>query len=434
MPHDDSGRGSDRGNHEGDGHAPSMPAARLLRSGVEVQDPPGRGSSWEVFGVALRLGLTSFGGPIAHLGYFRAEYVQRRRWLDEQAFADLVGLCQFLPGPASSEIGIAIGVARAGLRGGLAAWLGFTLPSALALIGFGYLVQHATIADAGWIHGLLIVAVAVVAQAVWGMARQFCPDRTRQTIAILSTLAMLTWQTGPAQVALIVVAGLVGWRIIDPGEAGGGVSTREPLPRRLAVAALACFVVLFAGLPILARVAGGHALALFASFYRVGALVFGGGHVVLPLLQATVVPPGWVANTQFVAGYGAAQAVPGPLFTFAAYLGTTASPSPHGWVGGVIALVGIFLPAFLLVVGVLPFWDLIRSRPAFRSALRGINAAVVGLLLAALYNPVWTSAIRDRADFGLVVVALGLLALWKLPPWVVVIAGALGGRLIEVFS
>lgn len=392
-----------------------------------------QGSAWEVFGVALRLGVTSFGGPIAHLGYFRTEYVQRRHWLDEQAFADLIGLCQFLPGPASSEVGIAVGITRAGLLGGLAAWLGFTLPSALALIAFGYGVQHFTIANAGWIHGLLIVAVAVVAQAVWGMARQFCPDRKRQTMAVVATLVMLAWQTGLAQVLLIVVAGLVGWRIIASGEAAPRMAMHEPLSRRIGVSALVLFFGLLLGLPILRQFIGTYPLALFTSFYRVGSLVFGGGHVVLPLLQSAVVPPGWVSTTQFVAGYGAAQAVPGPLFTFSAYLGTVAGPSPHGWIGGLLALGGIFLPAFLLVIGVMPFWNAIRVHPGFQSALRGVNAAVVGLLLAALFNPVWTTAIKNRADFGLAVVAYGLLALWKLPPWIVVIIGAIGGALIQAF-
>lgn len=405
------------------------------QSGVTALPTPihEHGSPWEVFGVALRLGLTSFGGPIAHLGYFREEYVNRRKWLDEQTYADLVALCQFLPGPASSEVGIAVGITRAGLLGGLAAWVGFTMPSALALIAFGYGIQHFTVTDAGWIHGLLVVAVAVVAQAVWGMARQFCPDRKRQTIAILATLVMLAWQTGLAQVLLIVVAALVGWRIIESGATDSAMPRREPIPRRLGVVALSLFFVLLLGLPILARLVSTYALALFTSFYRVGSLVFGGGHVVLPLLQSAVVPPGWVSTTQFVAGYGAAQAVPGPLFTFSAYLGTVAGPSPHGWVGGLIALVGIFLPAFLLVIGVMPFWDAIRVRPGFQSALRGVNAAVVGLLLAALYNPVWTTAIKNRADFGLAVIAYGLLVLWKLPPWVVVIVGAIGGALIQAF-
>lgn len=411
-----------------------VPIAEEEADPAVIQTPArGHGSPWEVFGVALRLGLTSFGGPIAHLGYFREEYVNRRQWLDEQTYADLIALCQFLPGPASSEVGIAVGITRAGLLGGLAAWLGFTMPSALALIAFGYGIQHFTVTNAGWIHGLLVVAVAVVAQAVWGMARQFCPDRKRQTMAILATLVMLAWPTGLAQVLLIVVAALVGWRLIEAGATQSSVPLREPISRRLGVVALSLFFVLLLGLPILQRIINTYALALFTSFYRVGSLVFGGGHVVLPLLQSAVVPPGWVSETQFVAGYGAAQAVPGPLFTFSAYLGTVAGPSPHGWIGGVIALVGIFLPAFLLVVGVMPFWNAIRIRPGFQSALRGVNAAVVGLLLAALYTPVWTSAILRKADFGLAVVAFGLLVLWKLPPWVVVIVGALGGALIKAF-
>jgi chromate transporter len=412
----------------------AVPEAMPTMTAPETAPASTHGSAWEVFRVALRLGVTSFGGPIAHLGYFREEYVRRRRWLDEQTFADLIGLCQFLPGPASSEVGIAVGITRAGLPGGLAAWLGFTMPSALALVAFGYGVQHFTVQDAGWIHGLLIVAVAVVAQAVWGMARQFCPDRTRQTMAILATLVMLAWQTGLAQALLIIAAGIVGWRLIEPGQTGSTLPLHEPIPRRLGVMALSLFFVLLVGLPILHEIVGTYASALFAAFYRVGSLVFGGGHVVLPLLQSAVVPPGWVTNTQFVAGYGAAQAVPGPLFTFSAYLGTVAGPNPHGWVGGLIALAGIFLPAFLLVVGVMPFWDAIRMRPDVRSALRGVNAAVVGLLLAALYNPVWTTAIKDRADFGLAGVAYGLLALWKLTPSVSVIVGAIGCALIHAFS
>ncbi len=419
------------------GRAPKRDSASLSdRSSSLLPATPlaDQGSPWEVLSVALRLGVTSFGGPIAHLGYFRTEYVQRRKWLDEQTYADLVGLCQFLPGPASSEVGIAVGITRAGLLGGLAAWVGFTIPSALALIAFGYGVQHSAVTDAGWIHGLLIVAVAVVAQAVWGMARQFCPDRKRQSMAVLATLVMLAWQTGVAQVLLIVVAGLVGWRIIEAGGADSSMPMREPIPRRLGVVALSLFGVLLVGLPILQNVVGGYVLALFTGFYRVGSLVFGGGHVVLPLLQSAVVPPGWVSETQFVAGYGATQAVPGPLFTFSAYLGTVAGPNPHGWVGGLIALIGIFLPSFLLVVGVMPFWNVIRVQPGFQSALRGVNAAVVGLLLAALYNPVWTSAIKNRADFGLAVVAFGLLVAWKLPPWMVVIVGAVGGALIRALS
>lgn len=396
--------------------------------------PPDRGSVWEVLLVAARLGVTSFGGPIAHLGYFREEYVQKRKWIDEQTYGDLIGLCQFLPGPASSQVGISIGIARAGILGGFAAWLGFTLPSALALIAFGYGVQHLTNINAGWIHGLLVVAVAVVAQAVLGMARQFCPDRRRQTMAILATLIMLAWPTGPGQVLLIAGAGLIGWWIIPRDAVTPAAPIRVAISRRVGVGCVVAFFVLLLGLPLLRALISSYPLALIASFYRVGALVFGGGHVVLPLLQSSVVDPGWVSDARFVAGYGAAQAVPGPLFTFSAYLGTVAGPAPHGWLGGLLALFAIFLPSFLLVIGVLPLWNRIRSNRSFQSALGGINAAVVGLLLAALYSPVWTTAIREKADFGLAVAAFGLLVYWKLPPWLVVLFGAAGGALIGAVS
>jgi len=389
-----------------------------------------RGSVWEVLLVAARLGVTSFGGPIAHLGYFREEYVRKRKWIDEQTYGDLIGLCQFLPGPASSQVGISIGIARAGILGGFAAWLGFTLPSALALIAFGYGVQHVTNINAGWIHGLLVVAVAVVAQAVLGMARQFCPDRRRQTMAIIATLIMLAWPTGLAQVLLIAGAGLIGWRIIPAEAVTPAAPIRVAISRRIGVGCIVAFFLLLLGLPLLRSFVSAYVLALIASFYHVGALVFGGGHVVLPLLQSSVVDPGWVSDARFVAGYGAAQAVPGPLFSFSAYLGTVAGPSPHGWVGGLLALFAIYLPSFLLVIGVLPLWNRVRSHLSFQSALRGINAAVVGLLLAALYSPVWTTAIREKADFGLAVAAFGLLVYWKLPPWIVVLFGAAGGALI----
>ena len=391
---------------------------------------PSRGSALEVLGVATRLGLTSFGGPIAHLGYFREEYVARRRWIDEQAYADLVALCQFLPGPASSQVSISIGIIRAGLAGGLAAWLGFTLPSATAMIAFAYGVQGVSAADSGWLHGLKVVAVAVVAQAVWGMARTLAPDRERATIAILAAIVALAWPTPDCQVLLITVAGLIGWRFL-PGSAVAA-SSRLPLPfgRRAGLVALALFFGLLVGLPILSRLMPSHPLAVFDSFFRSGSLVFGGGHVVLPLLQAEVVPVGWVTNEQFLAGYGAAQAVPGPLFTFAAYLGAAEAVPPNGWAGGTLALIAIFLPSFLLVVGALPFWNALRVQTAFQSALRGINAAVVGLLLAALYRPVWTSAIGSSADFGLAVASFGLLAFWKVPPWLVVLFAAAGGAAI----
>jgi len=389
-----------------------------------------RSAALEVLAVATRLGLTSFGGPVAHLGYYRSEYVVRRRWVDEQTYADLVALCQFLPGPASTQVSIAIGILRAGLLGGLAAWLGFTLPSAIALVLFGLGIQGTDLSAAGWIHGLKVAAVAVVAQAVWGMGRTLCPDRERVTIAILAALIVSSWPTAGGQVLVIALAGVIGLRWF-PGSGGARAShVRVPFGRRLGIAALAIFFALLLALPALRYLVPSHPLAVFDGFYRSGALVFGGGHVVLPLLQAEVVPPGWVSNEQFLAGYGAAQAVPGPLFTFAAYLGAVMEPRPNGWAGAGLALTAIFLPAFLLVVGALPFWDVLRARPAFQAALRGINAAVVGLLLAALYHPVWTSAIHDGPDFALALAAFGLLVWWRVPPWLVVAFAAAGGAAI----
>jgi chromate transporter len=384
----------------------------------------------EVLAVATRLGLTSFGGPVAHLGYFRSEYVLRRRWVDEQTYADLVALCQFLPGPASSQLGIAIGILRAGLLGGFAAWVGFTLPSAVALVLFGLGIRGLDLSDAGWLHGLKVAAVAVVAQAVWGMGRALCPDRERVTVAILAALVVSAWPTAGGQVLVIALAGVIGLRLFPGSGAAGAPVVKVGLGRRLAVAALVVFFALLVALPALRYLAPAQPIAVFDSFYRAGALVFGGGHVVLPLLQAEVVPPGWVSNEQFLAGYGAAQAVPGPLFTFAAYLGAVMEPRPNGWVGAALALAAIFLPAFLLVVGALPFWDALRARPAFQAALRGINAAVVGLLLAALYHPVWTSAIHAPSDFPLALAAFGLLVWWRLPPWLVVAFAAAGGATI----
>ncbi len=396
--------------------------------------PAGRGSVFEVLVASLRLGLTSFGGPIAHLGYFRDEYVVRRNWIDEQSYADLVALCQFLPGPASSQVGIGLGIIRAGLLGGIAAWLGFTLPSAIALMLFAFGVQSVNVADAGWLHGLKVVAVAVVAQAVWGMARSLCPDRERATIAILAAIVVLAFPTAAGQVLTIAVAGLIGWRLLPTTVAPTSHSVRVPLSRRAGIVAWVLFFGLLIGLPLLRLAGPSQGLALFDSFYRVGSLVFGGGHVVLPLLAAEVVPTGWVTNEEFIAGYGAAQAVPGPLFTFAAYLGTVMQQPPNGLAGGALALVAIFSPSFLLVVGALPFWDTVRAHPSFQAALRGINAAVVGLLAAALYNPVWTSAIMGTADFALGIAAFGLLMFWKLPPWLVVILTALGGAAIATRS
>jgi chromate transporter len=392
------------------------------------------GGVLEVLGVALRLGLTSFGGPIAHLGYFREEYVVRRRWLDEQTYVDLVALCQFLPGPASSQVGISVGVLRAGPLGGLAAWLGFTLPSAIALTIFAYVVDWLHVADSGWLHGLKVVAVAVVAQAVWNMARQFCTDRTRATIAILAALVVLAAPSALGQVLVIAGAALIGRRLFAPGAGSAPAQVHVPITHRAGIISLILFFALLGCLPLLRVLAPGGSLALFDSFYRVGSLVFGGGHVVLPLLQAEVVPTGWLTNDQFVAGYGAAQAVPGPLFTFAAYLGAGRHTTPNGVIGAVIGLLAIYLPSFLLLGAALPFWATLRRQPALQGALRGINAAVVGILLAALYTPVWTSAIQGPADFGLAVAACALLMVWKLPPWCVVIFSALGGALLAALS
>ncbi len=403
-------------------------------AGALARSPGGARSLLEVLGVSTRLGLTSFGGPIAHLGYFRDEYVVRRRWIDEARYADLVALCQFLPGPASSQVGMGIGIMRAGLLGGVAAWLGFTLPSALALVGFAYGLQSIGLAGAGWLHGLKVVAVAVVAQAVWGMARNLASDRERASLAILTAIAVLASRSATSQVLVIVAAGLLGWMLLPVSGASATTAVRVPLGRGVAIGSLALFFGLLVGLPIARQVAPSHALSVFDSFYRAGSLVFGGGHVVLPLLQAEVVPPGWVTNEEFIAGYGAAQAVPGPLFTFAAYLGAVMHQTPNGVTGAGWALVAVFLPSFLLIVGGLPFWELLRRRAGFQAAIRGINAAVVGLLLAALYDPVWSSAIRGHADFGLALVAFGLLMFWRLPPWLVVVTTALGGALIAALA
>jgi chromate transporter len=390
----------------------------------------------EVLAVATRLGLTSFGGPVAHLGYFREEYVNRRRWVDEATYADLIALSQFLPGPASSKVGIALGIIRAGMLGGLMAWVGFTLPSAILLTLFAYGAVQLGEGFVGWLHGLQVVAVAVVAQAVWGMARSLCPDRPRITLAIVSTVLLFTVPAVGIPVALgqIVVIGLgavVGWLLLaPPAESTGAPAPPRlsiPISRGVAMAAWAIFLGLLIGLPLLRSVVRSDTLDLIDSFYRSGSLVFGGGHVVLPLLQAEVVPPGWLTEREFLAGYGAAQAVPGPLFTFAAYLGAARHIAPNAWLGAVIDLVAIFLPAMLMVVGSLPFWEQLRGQRNAQAVLRGVNASVVGLLLAALYQPVWTSAINGPRDFSLGLLAFGLLVFWQVPPWLVVLFAAVGG-------
>ena len=385
-----------------------------------------RGSPGEVFAAFLKLGLTSFGGPIAHLGYFREELVNRRKWLSDHAYADLVALCQFLPGPASSQVGFALGLMRAGWMGALAAFTAFTLPSALVLLVFA--ITAASIAGpigSGALHGLKIVAVAIVAQAVWGMAKTLCPDKERAAIAVVAvaTLAFLPGAIG--MVGAIIVGAALGFALGRGTGAPIGGHITMPVTHGIAVAALLVFVGLLVLLPLLAG--QGQTLAVFDSFYRAGALVFGGGHVVLPLLEAEVVQPGWVTPDAFLAGYGAAQAVPGPLFTFAAYLGTVLGPEPNGVVGSVIALLAVFLPGFLILIGVLPYWDQFRSMARAKSLMQGANAAVVGILGAALYSPLFTSAIGDMRDFTLALACFVLLMAWKMPPWGVVIMAALGG-------
>jgi chromate transporter len=385
----------------------------------------------EVLRIFLKLGLTSFGGPAAHLGFFRNEFVLRRQWLNESAYADIVALCQFLPGPASSQVAVSIGMLRAGLAGGLAAWCGFTLPSALAMILFAVAIDRVgDFGHAGWLHGLRIVAVAVVAQAGLGMARRLCPDAPRAALGLGAAVLVLVFPSAWGQVAAIVVAALIGWRFLDASPAPPRDRLAFGLSRHLALAALALFFALMFALPFAGARSANHVLALVASFYRSGGLVFGGGHVVLPLLQEAVVPQGWIGNDAFLAGYGAAQAVPGPLFSFAAYLGAAMIPAPNNWLGGAICLVAIYLPSFLLLVGVLPFWDDLRAQAGVQSALKGVNAAVVGLLLAALYTPVWTSAIQSVSDFAIALAALLLLALGRAPPWLVVALGAATAQLV----
>jgi chromate transporter len=400
---------------------------------VDDSRPPG--SAIEVLGVATRLGVTSFGGPIAHIGYFRAEYVDRRRWLSEVEFADLVALSQFLPGPASSKLGISIGVLRAGLLGGIVSWLGFTIPSAVLLVLFAYGAEHLGPDADGWIHGLKVVAVAVVALAVWSMARSLAFDRLRGTVAIGAAMLLLAWPVAIAQVLAIVAGGIVGWFALrNEATTTPKLDVHVPIGRRTAIVSWALFFALLVALPFARQAVNSQPVNIVDGFYRSGALVFGGGHVVLPLLKAEVVPPGWVTNDEFLAGYGAAQAVPGPLFTFAAYLGAVMRPAPNGVPGAALALVAIFLPGFLLTLGVLPLWGVLRSHSRMQAVLRGVNASVVGILLAALYTPVATSAIKKPTDFGLALAAFGALAVWKLPPWLVVVLTAAAAALMAAID
>jgi chromate transporter len=394
-----------------------------------------RSSLLEVLRVFTRLGLTSFGGPVAHLGYFHDEFVARRKWLDDKSYADLVALCQFLPGPASSQVGIAVGLLRAGYLGALAAWLGFTLPSAIALVLFAYGVDaFGDALGSGWLRGLKVVAVAVVAQAVLGMMRTLAPDRERATLAVIAAAVVLAVPSAWGQIGAIVLGGIVGIALLRSEPTAEQAALPLTVGRSTGIVMFAIFFALLLGLPLAVAAMPSQPLEMFEAFYRAGSLVFGGGHVVLPLLQASVVPPGWVDNDAFLAGYGAAQAVPGPLFTFAAYLGAVMGPQPNGWAGATLCLVAVFLPSFLLVIGALPFWDQLRRRPGAQAALRGVNAAVVGLLLAALYHPVWTAGILAPADFALACAAFLLLFMWQTPPWLVVVLSAVGGAVIALIA
>ena len=381
----------------------------------------------EILIVSTRLGLTSFGGPIAHLGYFHEEYVRKRKWMDEKSYADLVALCQFLPGPASSQVGIGIGVMRGGVLGGIVSFIGFTFPSVIALIVFALILQGLNVSDLSWIHGLKLVAVAVVAHAILGMAEKLTPDLKRKTIALLALIGTLLWQTAFSQVGVILLAGLLGFLLYRDQTDNDETKYEFPISKKFAVICLSLFFALLLLLPILRDVTSNSWIAIFDSFYRSGSLVFGGGHVVLPLLEREFVPSGWISEEAFLAGYGAAQAVPGPLFTFAAYIGAVM----NGWQGGLLATVAIFLPAFLLILGALPFWNMLRQNAKIKGALMGVNAAVVGILISAFYHPIWTTTILKPIDFAFAAVLFSMLVYWKLPPWVIVITGAIGGLLMS---
>jgi len=385
---------------------------------------------FEVLMVSLKLGSTSFGGPIAHLGYYHNEYVDKREWLDERSYADLVALCQFLPGPASSQISIAIGTIRAGIPGGIAAWFGFTLPSAVMMIFFAFVLQGYNIINSGWLHGLKIVAAAIVAQAVLTMWQRLITDKLRSVIAIGVFVTLLFWQFVFNQIIIIAAAGIIGLIFYRKHEAPEVTKIKVPVSRGFAVLCLGAFFILLVLLPVLRNLTGNNMIAVADSFYRSGSLVFGGGHVVLPLLEHEVVPAGWISRDVFLAGYGAAQGVPGPLFTFAAYLGAMIG----GLKMAILALAAIFLPAYLLIMGALPFWNMLRNSSKIQGALTGVNAAVVGILLAALYNPVWISAVFSKYDLALAVLLFGMLVFIKLPPWVIVIAGAAGGMILEILK
>ncbi|WP_369824992.1 chromate efflux transporter [Sporosarcina sp. P13] len=382
----------------------------------------------EILLVSMRLGFTSFGGPVAHLGYFHEEYVRRRKWMDEKSYADLVALAQFLPGPASSQVGIGIGVMRAGVLGGIVSFIGFTLPSVIALILFALVLMNFDVANAGWIQGLKVVAVAVVAHAILGMAKNLTPDLKTKALALFALVGTLVWQVAGAQIVVILLAALFGFILFKDAQGDSTTGSTFPVTKRVGVMCLSLFFGLLIALPLVREMTGSYWVAIVDSFYRSGSLVFGGGHVVLPLLEQEFVPNGWISEESFLAGYGATQAVPGPLFTFAAYIGAVM----NGWQGGLIGTIAIFLPAFLLIVGTLPFWDVLRNHSKIRGAIIGVNAAVVGILISAFYFPIWTSSILSTMDFALAAILFSMLAFWKLPPWIVVVSGVVGGSLLSL--
>ena len=397
---------------------------------MQADDRPG---VLKIFLTFLMLGATAFGGPVAHLGYFRIQFVDRLRWVDERAYADLVSLCQFLPGPSSSQTGIAIGMMQRGWLGGAAAWLGFTTPAVIIMIALGFGLSFAqTAVGQGVIHGLKLAAVAVIANALWSMARSACGTATQASFAVLACVAMLFATAAWQQILVIALAALAGALMIREDSSNTDPLTKRSGSKFLGTILFMVFLILLLGLPLLTKTFASGNLEAFAIFYRVGSLVFGGGHVVLPMLEAELVPTGWISADTFLAGYGAAQAIPGPMFALTGYLGNVIDPSSSylgGWTGGLIAIVAVFLPSFLLLGAALPYWDALRSRARVRSALSGVNAAVVGLLLAVLYTPVWTSTVQNIVDFATVVIASLLLSMWKVPPWLVVLLAAFTGLL-----
>jgi chromate transporter len=386
---------------------------------------------FEVFKVFLRLGLTSFGGPIAHLSYFHDEFVLKRKWIDEHNYAELVALCQFLPGPSSSQVGIALGLLRAGIFGAIGAWIGFTLPSALILLLFALVIKnYGSYLNIGWLHGLKIAAVAIVAQAIFRMGATLCPDKQRATIAVLSSVIAISIPSVFAQIGIILIAGVIGWIFLKDAITLPHTPNKININKKIAGISLIIFFLILFLMPLLSIYINNDSLKLFDSFYRVGSLVFGGGHVVLPLLQSEVVVNGWVSNDEFMAGYGAAQALPGPLFSFAAYLGAISKVGPSSLISSFLCLIGVFLPSFLLIIGIVPFWENFRKYIHLKNAILGINAAVVGLLLSAFYNPVWSNAVHSTKDFSLAIFTFLLLVFWKIPSWVVVILCAIISGLI----